>query len=111
MLDNPAEFVNLSIDVCDQQKSTTMKCGAMRILENLCDTIDGSLTYISYIACHLQTYAQIKASPEELKTPEFQIQSELGNTKFFQTTDHEQKADVSLMILINISYHMTCMFY
>ena len=53
MLDNPAEFVNLSIDVCDQQKSTTMKCGAMRILENLCDTIDGSLTYISYIACHL----------------------------------------------------------
>jgi hypothetical protein len=35
-LDNPSEFLNLAIDVCDKQESQTVKSQAAKCLEALC---------------------------------------------------------------------------
>lgn len=40
----------------------------MRLLESLCDTIDGSLTYIAFIACFLLKYSLTKSTPETIST-------------------------------------------
>ena len=45
MVDNPDNFVNLSLDVCEKQESDTYKTQAAQLLENLCERIDGCLTF------------------------------------------------------------------
>jgi hypothetical protein len=40
---DPSEFVNLALDTCDKQQSETLKTQAAKLLESMCDNIDGSV--------------------------------------------------------------------
>ena len=40
-MENPTEFLNLAIDVCDKQESKTVKSQAAKCLECLCSKVDG----------------------------------------------------------------------
>ncbi|CDW80715.1 UNKNOWN [Stylonychia lemnae] len=42
---NPKEFVNYSIDICQKQKSKTYKTQAAKLLESIIDHVDGMLTF------------------------------------------------------------------
>jgi hypothetical protein len=44
--DDPKEFVNYSIDICQQQESRTHKTYAAKLLERLVDNVDGLLTFV-----------------------------------------------------------------
>ena len=48
MYDNPANFVSLALDTCDKQKSNIVKTQAAKLIEGLCDNIDGSVTLTTY---------------------------------------------------------------
>ncbi len=44
MIEEPEEFVNLSLDTVDKQESNIPKTAAAQLLEMYCDHIDGSTT-------------------------------------------------------------------
>ena len=50
MESDPAEFVRYGADVCDQQKSETVKTEAAHLIEIMSDHIDGCLTYFTRVA-------------------------------------------------------------
>lgn len=59
---DPSEFVNLALDCCDKQKSLIIKSQACKLLEHMCDNVDGAATCVSTFACNalncaLQTQA------------------------------------------------------
>ncbi len=43
--ENPKEFVNYSIDICQKQESKTYKTQAAKLLESIVDHVDGMLTF------------------------------------------------------------------
>jgi hypothetical protein len=47
MIDDPQEFVNLALDCCDKQKSYIVKTQAAKLLEAVCDNIDGAVYNIT----------------------------------------------------------------
>ena len=55
--ESPEEFVSYALDTADAHKSVTLKCGAMKLLEILCDSIDGCLTLVSYVSNDLLNFA------------------------------------------------------
>jgi len=48
MIEDPQNFVNLALDTCDKQASYVVKTQAAKLLEGLCDNIDGAVTLTSY---------------------------------------------------------------
>lgn len=65
VLNDPSEFVNLALDCCDKQKSFIIKSQACKLLEHMCDNVDGAATCVSTFACNainlaLQTHAGTK---------------------------------------------------
>ena len=103
---NPNEFVSYSLDSCDQQESYTLKCGALKLLENLADNIDGALTFVAQVAAKLLVFGLHNGTLDEIPTKYPQL-AEIVNTKFFTTTNYEEKADSALICLINMSYHLS----
>lgn len=51
MEDNPQDFVNLALDTCDKQQSETIKTNAAKVLESMCDNIDGATSSITIFCC------------------------------------------------------------
>jgi len=37
----------------------------------------------------------------------YQVLKEITGTKFFKNTNYEQKAEASILVIINISYHIS----
>jgi hypothetical protein len=52
VLNDPSEFVNLALDCCDKQKSFIVKSQACKLLEHMCDNVDGAATCVSTFACN-----------------------------------------------------------
>lgn len=44
--EEPEEYLNRRMDLCHEQKSDTLECRAVKILEELCDVVDGTLTFV-----------------------------------------------------------------
>ena len=51
MLDDPQEYINFTLDCCDKQQSMVPKTQACKLIESMCDNIDGAVTFISNLAC------------------------------------------------------------
>ena len=51
MIKDPEGFVNLSLDTCDKQKSMIVKTQAAKLLEQICDSVDGAVTFIAQFCC------------------------------------------------------------
>lgn len=51
MLDDPQDYINFTLDCCDKQQSQVPKTQACKLVESLCDNIDGSVTFITNLCC------------------------------------------------------------
>lgn len=51
-VDNPKEFMNLALDVCDKQRSKTIKTETAKCLEAFADKVDGCISFISLYCIH-----------------------------------------------------------
>ena len=51
MKDDPQEYINFSLDCCDKQHSMVPKTQACKLIESMCDNVDGAVTFISNLAC------------------------------------------------------------
>lgn len=52
IMENPTEFVNLALDCCDKQQSQIIKTQACKLLECMCDNVDGAATCVTTFACN-----------------------------------------------------------
>lgn len=56
-IDNPEEFVKLSLDVCDRQSYPVLKSQSAKLIESLCDKIDGHSIFVCKYLLSLLEYA------------------------------------------------------
>jgi hypothetical protein len=47
------DYVRTLIDMCDRQTISSARAGAGKLLEAMCDKVDGTVSYISEIAFEL----------------------------------------------------------
>ena len=74
MIEDPQEFVNLALDCCDKQKSYIVKTQAAKLLEAVCDNIDGAVTLITFFCVDSLNFTLSKESGKEaLNLSEFSI--------------------------------------
>jgi len=52
LLSDPQEFTNMALDCCDKQKSEIIKTHACKLLENMCDNVDGATTVVTTFCCN-----------------------------------------------------------
>ena len=57
MLRDPEQFVNLALDTCDKQKSKVVKTQGAKLLEAICDNIDGAVSFITIFCCQSLHYS------------------------------------------------------
>ncbi len=57
MQSDPENFVNLAVDTCDKQCSETYKTEAARLLRNVCERVDGCLSFTSVFCGETIKYA------------------------------------------------------
>jgi hypothetical protein len=51
MIKDPDQFVSLALDTCDKQTSKIVKTQAAKLLETICDSIDGAVSFVTLFAC------------------------------------------------------------
>lgn len=54
---DPEAFVNLALDTCDKQKSRVPKTQGAKLLEALCDNIDGAVSFVTLFCCQALSQA------------------------------------------------------
>jgi hypothetical protein len=100
-IETPQEFVAAATDVCERQESETYKTASAKLLEGLCDYIDGILSFtVSFV---------IQAIDFALTGKDFTL---ISNYKLLEpfaqssllAAKHEHIADVGLVVLCIISY-------
>ena len=62
---DPAEFVNLALDTCDKQESETVKTRAAKLLEAMCDNVDGSTTMLVHFCANALNFALCEPGTEQ----------------------------------------------
>lgn len=50
MMDDPQEYISFTLDCCDKQQSMVPKSNACKLIESMCDNIDGAVTFIANLA-------------------------------------------------------------
>lgn len=111
MYDNPQEFVALALDTCDRQKSYIVKTQAAKLIEALCDNIDGSVTLTTFFCVSSLNQTLSKESGKEpLGLGEFSIninnqhQALCENSSFMQHSKPDVIIEASIMVLGLLSY-------
>eukprot|EP01022_Parablepharisma_sp_SALTPOND_P006054 TRINITY_DN1245_c0_g1_i1.p1 TRINITY_DN1245_c0_g1~~TRINITY_DN1245_c0_g1_i1.p1 ORF type:complete len:948 (+),score=72.74 TRINITY_DN1245_c0_g1_i1:10012-12855(+) len=100
---DPQNFVNLAIDTCEKQESETPKTEAAKLLEALCDHIDGCLSFTSIFCCESIKYACAGCNPEILVN--FPMLSQFRNTSvFLSKSTPELIIETSIVVMADISY-------
>ena len=51
------QFINLALDTCDKQKSRVIKTQGAKLLEAICDNIDGAVSFITVFCCQAINFA------------------------------------------------------
>jgi len=57
MVTDSDDFVHLALDTCDKQKSGIIKTQAAKLIESLCDNIEGSTSFLAVFACKALNWA------------------------------------------------------
>ena len=92
--DSPNEFTDLGLDICEKQESETVKTNAAKLLEMLCDNIDGALTFVVTVACTV-----IEGTLKGLGLPE--------DLSYYAVLDQEVKMDLCLILLSIVNYSIS----
>lgn len=111
MYDNPQEFVSLALDTCDRQKSYIIKTQAAKLIEALCDNIDGSVTLITFFCVNSLNMTLSKESGKEaLNLGDYSIninerhQQLCEQSHFMQHSKPDVVIDASITVLGLLSY-------
>jgi hypothetical protein len=111
MYDNPQEFVSLALDTCDRQKSYIIKTQAAKLIEALCDNIDGAVTLITFFCVNSLNFTLSKESSKEPHNlGEFSIninethQQLCEGSSFMQHSKPDVIIDAAITVLGLLSY-------
>jgi len=96
MTKDPQAFVVLALDTCDKQNFKVLKTQGAKLLEAICDNIDGSVSFITYFCCQSINYALGQAIPAD-QQPNF------NQFKLFQQPT-EIIAETCIVALTSLSY-------
>lgn len=100
---DPQEFVALALDTCDKQNSNIPKTEAAKVLESLCDHVDGTLTFVAYFCCEALQCAAKGKTIEDYK--ENVILKQFASTSLFLIkSTQEEIIETCLMAMTDISY-------
>lgn len=65
MINDPKEFVNMSLDTCDRQSSYIVKTQAAKFFEAICDNIQSGVTLSSFFSIQAINQVLSKQSGKE----------------------------------------------
>ena len=99
MQSDPEQFINLALDMCDKQKSQVIKTQGAKLLEAICDNIDGSVSFITFFCCAAINLA-FNTQDEVVQQTEI---AQFKETKFLQSSP-EIIAETCLVAITAISY-------
>jgi hypothetical protein len=102
--ERPDDFVSLALDVVDQQTSGVPKTAAARLLEYLCDHIDGALTYTVVIALNLVDFTLKQGTPDQISDDNWAPLKEILNSGTMLYTEPFLRLDLALLILAKLEY-------
>ena len=85
------------------KESETCKTAAAQLLENLCDHIDGCLSFVGVICTQIINYSLRSNKPEDLSTKFLQLQR-YANCSFLISTPQEIRVESCLVIFSVLSY-------
>lgn len=98
---NEVEFVNFSMDVCFSRNSKVAKTFAMEIIGNLCDKIDGILTFTAVGVMALIDAVLAQKSKEDL-LKEFPAVESFIMSDFVKDNSPDKVLDVCLLVLTSL---------
>lgn len=100
MTQDPEQFINLALDTCDKQKSQIIKTQGAKLLEAICDNIDGAVSFATQFSCQAINLAFNYKDPLVNAQTELQIYKD---AKFLQQPP-EIIAETCMVALTAISY-------
>ncbi len=107
--------MNLALDVCDKQKSRVIKTQGAKLLEAICDNIDGGVSFVTLFSCQSiclalgngLTNGNVVASIENVSQYFYQqVYSQYLSSNFIagEGSSKEIIAETCLVALTTISY-------
>lgn len=101
--EDPEEFVSLGLDVCGKQRSKVAKTEAAKLLEGLCDCVDGVASFCFKFCCEA-----VKLAVQNWDLPTTKANPILGpfieTSVFLLTSSKEELLETSLTVLTVVSY-------
>lgn len=76
----------------------------MKLLEQICDKIDGAQKFVLNMCIYMADYALNKNGNQTMA--DFPNLADISDGKFAQLADQESVLDVSLLVLITLAYQL-----
>ncbi|OMJ75645.1 hypothetical protein SteCoe_25168 [Stentor coeruleus] len=94
--DDPSEFVNMGMDICERQESENIRSTVAKLLEAICDNIDGALTF--FVGAVMQSV-------------DLCLSSKIGNNETNQVSlfsyDEERILNNAVLMMCTVSYYIS----
>ena len=103
MSSNPEHFVSYALDTCEKHESETFKTEAAKLVENLCEHIDGGLTFTVQLCCQIIGFILSGKNMELLQKYPIIAELSSANSNIPKFND-ETLIETSLVVLTGISY-------
>lgn len=103
LLNNPEEFVKLALDTCDRQIMYSYKTAAAKLLETVCDNIDGFETIVSLLVLQIIGFS-IKFENLDDLDANFPNLINFKPTIFISKTERHTRIETCLVALSVLSY-------
>jgi len=111
MRTDPDAFVNLALDVCDKQKSKVVKTQGAKLLEALCDNVDGAVSFVTLFSCQSISLALNPTATGKIPTIEAISSNfypgeymQYKDSIFLKSSSPQIIAETCLVALTTISY-------
>lgn len=106
LIADPENFINLALDTCDKQQSGVCKTESAKLLEAICDHIDGALTFVGNFCSEAMNYA-CKGNDTSL-IPNYPTLAQFtASCPFLSKSSPELIVETCIMALADISYLST----
>ena len=104
IMNDSSEFVNLALDCCDKQTSKIVKTQACKLLEHMCDNVDGAATCVTTFCCNALNAALQSAAGLPVQHIAEQGLWGMENEPFLTRTSPIIIAETCIVALTVISY-------
>ena len=99
MKDDPQEYINFTLDCCDKQQSMVPKTQACKLIESMCDNVDGAVTFITNLSISAINLAMRGTASDDIDQSIYEWQNE----PFFQS-EKVLITDTCLIVFTVMSY-------